>query len=48
MPKITKRLVDAANPSSKEFFIWDDEITGFGLRVLPTGRKSFVLKYRVG
>ena len=44
--KLTKRTVDAAKPESKEFVLWDAEITGFGLRVQPTGRKVYLLKYR--
>ena len=27
---------------------WDDAISGFGVRVYPTGRRAFVLSYRVG
>lgn len=44
--KLTKRTVDAAKPEPKEFVLWDAEITGFGLRVQPTGRKVYLLKYR--
>jgi len=46
MPKITKRIVDFAKPKSKEYFIWDSEMRRFGLRVLPSGRKSYVIHYR--
>jgi integrase len=46
MARISKRLVDAAQPSAKPFFVWDDRLSGFGLLVLPTGAKSFVFQYR--
>jgi integrase len=46
MPKITKRLVDAAAPRLEKWFAWDDEIPGFGLVVMPSGVKSYVLRYR--
>ena len=46
--RITKRAVDAAKPKDREYFLWDGELLGFGLRVLPSGVKSYVAKYRLG
>lgn len=47
--KLTKTKIDSAkyegNGDSKCIF-WDSEITGLGLRVYPSGKKSFVLSYR--
>lgn len=48
MPRITKRLVDAAETQPAEYFVWDSEIPGFGLRVLQSGRKGYVVQYRAG
>ena len=48
MPKLTKRTIDATEPQATEFFLWDEGIPGFGLRVMPSGRKSFVVQFRAG
>ena len=48
MRRITKRLVDAAEARSAEYFVWDSDIPGFGLRVLPSGRKGYIVQYRAG
>ena len=46
MPKITKRAVNALLPAERERIVWDDDIKGFGVRVHPTGRKVYIVKYR--
>jgi hypothetical protein len=50
MPKLTKRTVDAlrpnTGPAARDFFVWDTELPGFGVRVRPNGRKLYVLQYR--
>ena len=48
MTRLTKRTVDALSVTGKEYFMWDGEIPGFGVRVLPSGRKSYVVQYKVG
>jgi hypothetical protein len=48
MPKLTKRNVDAADIRPAEYFLWDQDVPGFGLRVLRSGRKSYVVQYRAG
>ena len=45
---ITKRSVDALQPAEKPYIAWDDRLTGFGVRVLPSATKSFILNYRPG
>jgi integrase len=48
MAKLTKRTVDAERPEDREKFIWDEDMPGFGLRVFPSGRKSYVVQYKLG
>lgn len=46
--RISKRTVDAAEPTSSRFVLWDAELKGFGLRVTPSGVKTYIVRYRVG
>jgi integrase len=46
--RITKRVLDALQCDSSEFTIWDDTVSGFGVRVRPSGAKSYVVVYRAG
>jgi integrase len=46
--RIAKRSVDALEAREERYSVWDTEIAGFGVRVAPTGRKTYVLKYRTG
>lgn len=45
--KLTKRAVDALSPDvERDFIVWDAELKGFGVRVTPAGRKSFIIGFR--
>ena len=46
MARITKRLIDGLQPKAKDYVEFDDSLAGFGIRVWPSGKKSFVLWYR--
>src|SRR5262245_3346945 len=46
MPKLTKRIVDAARPRAADYFVWCATPRGCGLRVYPSGKKIFVVQLR--
>jgi hypothetical protein len=46
--RITKRLVDGLVATGSEYFVWDAELKGFGVRVQGSGAKSYVFKYSAG
>jgi integrase len=46
MPKLTKRTVDALKPDRTDRLIFDDEIPRFGIRVMRSGLKSYLIQYR--
>lgn len=46
--QITKRLVDSLKSGAGEYFVWDNSLAGFGVRVQSTGARSYVVKYRAG
>ena len=44
--KLTSRTVTAAKPGERAYVLYDEDLKGFGLRVMPTGFKSWVVEYR--
>ncbi|MEH6759339.1 MAG: tyrosine-type recombinase/integrase [Parasphingorhabdus sp.] len=46
MPKLTKRFVEAVEPQSNSQVIWEEELPGFGLRIYPSGKRSYIIQYR--
>lgn len=43
---LTNRIVMAAEPKAKRYCLWDSELPGFALRIEPSGRKIFIVRYR--
>ncbi len=44
--RITKRTVDSLKAAKSDYVRWDGDLKGFGVRVRPSGAKSFVAVYR--
>lgn len=49
MARLTKRVIDGLQSDGPKHgtLFWDDELKGFGIRVYPSGIKTFVVKFRV-
>ena len=46
--KLDQRRVDALKPRKSAYDVRDRDLTGFGVRVYPSGRKSYIVNYRAG
>jgi integrase/predicted DNA-binding transcriptional regulator AlpA len=47
--KLTRRSVESQAPAEHgDLFLWDSEVLGFGVKISPAGRRSYVLQYRFG
>ena len=45
---VNKGGVDRLKAETTAYIAWDRQIPSFGVKVQPTGRKSFILRYRPG
>lgn len=45
--KLTKGYIDRIKPGLKDEFHWDTDTKGFGVRVTPTGKLTFIVQGRI-
>ena len=43
---ISNKSLDKIVPGEKPRIVWDTRLTGFGLKVIPSGTLSFIVNYR--
>jgi hypothetical protein len=46
-PVLTAESLSCLASRQSEYTVWDGKISGFGLRIRPSGHKTFILLYRV-
>jgi integrase len=46
--RLTEKSVARITPGDRDVFEWDDAMPGFGVRVKPSGAKSYIIQYRQG
>ena len=47
MPQLTKRLAESIKPDpARDIVVGDSELPGFGIRVWPSGKRTYILYFR--
>jgi integrase/predicted DNA-binding transcriptional regulator AlpA len=44
--RLTRKIVEGAEPGPRELKIWDADVSGFGVRIRPGGHRGYILQYR--
>ena len=44
--KITKRTIENILAEDRDLLVWDTEVSGFGVKITPTGRRVYIVQYR--
>ncbi|WBL32758.1 tyrosine-type recombinase/integrase [Sinirhodobacter sp. HNIBRBA609] len=48
MFRLTKRSVEGLEIEAADYLVWDRDVRGFGVRVYPSGKKTYLVQYRAG
>ncbi len=46
--KFIKKNIDALEPRDSKYYVMDDALEDFGIKVYPSGKKSFIVRLRFG
>ena len=46
--RLNKTAIDGLKAKELEYFVWDVQMPNFGVRIYPSGRKVYLIQYRVG
>ncbi|WP_036287407.1 site-specific integrase [Methylosinus sp. PW1] len=46
MTRLTKSIVEAAEPRAEKFTLWCSDLKGFGVFVYPSGKRAYFVDYR--
>ena len=46
--ELSKSVVEALEPRAKPYIAYDAKLKGFGVRIMPSGAKSWIVEYRPG
>lgn len=43
---LTRCIAKKMEQRETDYFVWDEDLAGFGIRVYPSGRKAYLMQYR--
>src|ERR1700722_15591876 len=46
--RLSKRTASSLTPTTRPYIVYDQDLPGFGLRVMPSGTKTWIIEYRPG
>ena len=46
-PDLSEEAIRKLEPRMSEYTVWDNQVPGFGVRVRPSGHKSYIVYYRI-
>ena len=44
--KLSKTIVERIKAADQDVVVWDNTLPGFGVRVKPSGVRSYIIQYR--